>query len=1014
MERPERIHASILGLAAAYVRLGGRHADGKAAPHPRRDPASLTSIPFRVHKTDRTMKLTSEAVTAVHGLDWMKELSIMCAGAETKLALNGKELVRPIAIEQAGARDKAEKPKLHDGDLYLCSESLHALEGALGGVCDGVDEVFTDKGPKRAFVCIRPPGHHCSADYPSGFCWLNNVHVGVKHASLAHGLTHAAIIDFDLHHGDGSQSIAWMHNSKVNSLPRNTPPSKKTAIGYFSLHDINSYPCEMGDEEKVRNASLCLENAHGQTVWNVHLQPWKTESEFWDLYENRYSILFSKARDFLRSYTSRIQSVANHPGPKAMIFLSAGFDASEWESPGMQRHKVNVPTDFYARFTRDVVNLAEEEGLGVDGRIVSVLEGGYSDRALTSGVLSHLSGLTTACELTENAKANGLAQEMGRRLGKLDLNSDYPQAIGNVPESSIESFQSGWWALPNLQELETLVHPPPPLPVSKKARTAAPPTYSSHTQSYTAKIISPPQNRRSLSGSGMPAPSYFRPITPPPPDVDWATAAYELSKLLIPSDRQTRSCKPEDLNAEASRTRRDRQSTIGLPADLTVPDGKRMQLRDRTSKVPNHASEERDGDRPVSRANRRRTIAGVASLGQETPDQPPAPAPTVARSSRRPAMRRVSMASSTASLNGERTSSSTSSVVQHEARNEALIHSDETPSDSFSVRPSSALSNQHQPDLSMVKKTRVPRKGPTEAPKSRPIKRLPSVPVPIPRIPSSFSTTERPKIPPRGTSALPLPLNEDAKRVDLDNLTSGLKKMSIKLRMPSKEEQEAREAKQKPAPKGRPRVSGPKTTSAVDIAQPSEVVQPTTGSPTTAGKLSAVPVDAEIATYAQAPMSPSPMIEDLAPELEPLQDGLPPDLATHQFASAPPASFQHPTPTTIPAPTMEIETPKFPMPIAPTNDAHSQEVPTTMPVSQPHSSAIHPPPSTPKRTKQDLPIFTATSPIIFGKPSTIPFNINNQLTQHPEPPKTESGVAEGHALATQSNGTSVAAHIQDS
>jgi len=68
-------------------------------------------------------------------------------------------------------------------------------------VCEGVDAVFegsaNGKGPHRTFVAIRPPGRHCSADYPSGFCWLNNVHVGISHAALAHNLTHAAIIDFE-------------------------------------------------------------------------------------------------------------------------------------------------------------------------------------------------------------------------------------------------------------------------------------------------------------------------------------------------------------------------------------------------------------------------------------------------------------------------------------------------------------------------------------------------------------------------------------------------------------------------------------------------------------------------------------------------------------------------------------------------------------------------------------------------------------------------------------------------
>lgn len=221
VERPERIHASVLGLATAYVRLGGRHAEGSSPIHLKTAPK--TTVPFRVQKTRRTLQLTSQAATSIHGVKWMSELKAMCDAAETKLALNGKELTRSPSFEKTNTDMRIEKPKLHEGDLYLCSGSLEALEGALGGLCEGVDAVFDESPAKRAFVCIRPPGHHCSADYPSGFCWLNNVHVGIGHAALTHGLTHAAIIDFDLHHGDGSQSITWL-------IIRRWPTYQKTRL----------------------------------------------------------------------------------------------------------------------------------------------------------------------------------------------------------------------------------------------------------------------------------------------------------------------------------------------------------------------------------------------------------------------------------------------------------------------------------------------------------------------------------------------------------------------------------------------------------------------------------------------------------------------------------------------------------------------------------------------------------------------------------------------------------------
>ncbi|KAF2967206.1 hypothetical protein GQX73_g6395 [Xylaria multiplex] len=155
VERPERIQASILGVSMAYVRLGERHCEGK---HPiQLNPDSKTSspnIPFRIHKTTRKVSISSAAVTNVHGNKWMEELKIMCDSAEAKLALNGNELRRP----EINRGSDAEPPQhFHQGDLYLCSESLNAFEGALGAVCEAVDTIFSTSPHKRAFVAVRPP-----------------------------------------------------------------------------------------------------------------------------------------------------------------------------------------------------------------------------------------------------------------------------------------------------------------------------------------------------------------------------------------------------------------------------------------------------------------------------------------------------------------------------------------------------------------------------------------------------------------------------------------------------------------------------------------------------------------------------------------------------------------------------------------------------------------------------------------------------------------------------------------
>ncbi|KAL8966099.1 MAG: hypothetical protein Q9183_003521, partial [Haloplaca sp. 2 TL-2023] len=957
VERPERIHASMLGAATAYVRAGGRHVNSHTGPHPKRKVGLMASMPFRIQNTDRRVSLTSLAATSVHGTKWMSDLKIMCDAAESKLAMTGKELARPQSTDQTTEKNPSDRSKLHEGDLYLCSGSLEALEGSIGGVCEAVDAVFRDSGPNRAFVCIRPPGHHCSADMPSGFCWINNIHIGINYAIKTYDLTHAAIIDFDLHHGDGSQSIAWAHNAKVASMPKNAPQSKRTAIGYFSLHDINSYPCEDGDEDKVRNASLCLENAHGQTIWNVHLQPWKTEKEFWDLYQDRYAVVLAKTRSFLRFHTDRLKQAPLHPRPKAAIFLSAGFDASEWESPGMQRHQVNVPTDFYARFTRDVLAIADEEGLGVDGRVISVLEGGYSDRALMSGVLSHLSGLTAEEDTqTVPIRPNGLGHEMSQRLGKLEINGHARHGSGNVRQPP-EPLDPGWWSLPQLEEMEKLVNPPAPAAPPKKVKSAVPTSYSSTTQSYVAKIVSPPQNRRSMSGSvatyPSPVTSSPRAPSPPPPPVDWATAAHELSKLLVPSDRQTRSCKPEDLNAEATRVRRDRQSNIGLPMEVPPNDGKRMQLRDRKAKPPKYASDE-ELERPMSRANRRKTIADVAALPQDEDGVPPMPPAGDPKKGVKPKARRSSMASSVSSVSGEKPPLS-------------------RLGSSSGIPPSQ--------DTVAAKKNRVPTSSRPEPAKSRPVKSKPSVPP----APSTLTVPEKAAPDPssRKNASEALSQNDDLQNQDVDQLASNMKKMSIKLNVPSKDEQKIREAKRaQAAPRGRPKSTTTKPSAAMGRTQKpaAKQVNPTENPPLeTATEKEKINIENLI----HPEQNPTDPLLHPAPEhtvVEGRNEQQPPSQPAPPPPSDPaPSSFLPPEAPAISATaplSQDFGTQQIMQPL--TSHPPQDTKPSYMPIQRNEPLV----PTTPKHSKHNLPIFTSTSPIVFGGQNAVPTGMD-QMMQAP-------------------------------
>ncbi|KAK0554840.1 histone deacetylase [Tilletia horrida] len=315
-------------------------------------------------------------------------------------------------------------------------------------------------GPsRRNFVLTRPPGHHCSGNQPSGFCWTSNAVVAAAHAYIEHGIDRVVILDIDLHHGNGTQSLAWRinqetlasdiqrdariaayqqalassHSPKANRTshhhgghrksPSKTsasahndapltaettglqpaqPPSTAASAGssppapllppdlpprglkifYGSLHDIESYPCETGDPELVRDASTCIEGSHGQWIWNVHLDSYANEAEFEQLYTAKYSALFTQARRFARSTSS--------DPARTLVLISAGFDACTHEYSTMSRHGRSVPVSFYSRFANDSVALAEEIA---GGKVVSILEGGYSDRALSSAAMALVSGL---------------------------------------------------------------------------------------------------------------------------------------------------------------------------------------------------------------------------------------------------------------------------------------------------------------------------------------------------------------------------------------------------------------------------------------------------------------------------------------------------------------------------------------------------------------------------------------------------------------------------------------------
>ncbi|TFK52172.1 Arginase/deacetylase [Heliocybe sulcata] len=417
VERPQRIRAVKIGISAALACM-----ESLAQPS---EPASVArpKAEESTEPDDLAAALSRMAIASKPRVELSLNLSIQVRKSTAALDLLNHSAVKfvhgdigeDVYLEslKTWARDSGDKVEvgqseipegLPQGDLYLCPGSINAIQGALATVCEAVDTVIKATKPSpnglatvteaidetaapRAFVAIRPPGHHCGEDTPSGFCFVNNVVVGAAHAHLQHGVNRVVILDIDLHHGNGTQSLIWQINEETYRRSVEAEYSGDTKQGlqvyYGSVHDILSYPCEDGKPDLVQAASVSIHGPHGQHIENVHLQPYESLEQFWDVvYTGPYSRLLAKAGEFLDS--------TGGPGEDVLVFISCGFDACEHEYPSMSRHQRKVPVSFYHQFARDACAFADKYA---KGRLVSVLEGGYSDRALTSGAMAHVCGL---------------------------------------------------------------------------------------------------------------------------------------------------------------------------------------------------------------------------------------------------------------------------------------------------------------------------------------------------------------------------------------------------------------------------------------------------------------------------------------------------------------------------------------------------------------------------------------------------------------------------------------------
>ena len=226
-----------------------------------------------------------------------------------------------------------------DADTVMSPASADAALRAAGAVCAAVDAAIAGTH-RRAFCAVRPPGHHATHDTAMGFCLFNSVAAGAAHAIAMHGIERVAIVDFDVHHGNGTQDIFW----------------SDTRVMYASSHQSPLYPGTGARDE----------TGAGNIV-NAPLPPGAGGAAFRAAYER----IVLPALDAF--------------GPQ-LVLISAGFDAHRLDPLA----NLDLDADDYRWITERLVALARTHA---DGRIVSSLEGGYSLTALRESVATHLEAL---------------------------------------------------------------------------------------------------------------------------------------------------------------------------------------------------------------------------------------------------------------------------------------------------------------------------------------------------------------------------------------------------------------------------------------------------------------------------------------------------------------------------------------------------------------------------------------------------------------------------------------------
>ena len=227
-----------------------------------------------------------------------------------------------------------------DGDTSMSPGTWEAALRATGGAVAAVDAVMTNE-VSNAFVGTRPPGHHAETAKPMGFCFFDGAAIAARHAQRKYGIERAAVVDFDVHHGNGTQDIFW----------------SDPTVMYCSTHQMPLFPgtgstSERGEHDTIVNAPLHAGNG---------------------------------GRQFRDAFDLAILPELEKFAPE-LIIISAGFDA-HWRDP---LANLELREEDFAWVTRKLMEVAHKTA---QGRVVSVLEGGYDLQGLRDSVVAHVGAL---------------------------------------------------------------------------------------------------------------------------------------------------------------------------------------------------------------------------------------------------------------------------------------------------------------------------------------------------------------------------------------------------------------------------------------------------------------------------------------------------------------------------------------------------------------------------------------------------------------------------------------------